>query len=127
MDANGLKARVASLTPAKFEEWTCAALIYLGWQNVKHVGGSRDRGVDVRGEWQGKRCIVQCKHYRGKLVPPGDVRGLVGTRNIHHSQRAYLITTGCFGYQCFVEIQRKPVELWDLDTLAVHLSNAAFQ
>ena len=87
------------------------------------MGGRGDRGVDIRGVYQGKKCIVQCKHYQGRLVPPNEVRALVGTRNIQRVQRAYLISSGIFGYQCFQEVSNKPVELWDLETLATHLNN----
>jgi hypothetical protein len=114
---------VQNLSSAEFEHWVKDRLVELGWQQARVMGGRGDRGVDIRGIYQGKKCIVQCKHYKGRLVPPNEVRALVGTRNIQRAQRAYLITSGKFGYQCFHESDRKPVELGDLETLATHLNN----
>lgn len=119
-----LFASVRQLSGKEFEHWVGDRLTEMGWQQVRVMGGRADRGVDIRGVYQGKRCIVQCKHYPGRVVPPNEVRALVGTRNIQRAQRAYLITSGQFGYQCFHEVYRKPVELWDLETLATHLNNS---
>ena len=118
-----LSSNVQNLSGAEFEHWVKDRLIELGWQQARVMGGRGDRGVDIRGVYQGKKCIVQCKHYQGRLVPPNEVRALVGTRNIQRAQRAYLISSGIFGYQCFQEVSNKPVELWDLETLATHLNN----
>lgn len=123
--SSSLTEAASHLSPDAFEIWIAQLLVRIGWQDVVRVGGSRDRGVDIRGKYQGQKCIVQCKHYPGKLVPPNDVRALVGTWNIQHGvKRAYLITSGRFSHQCFKEVNKKPVELWDLDTLEVHLQNA---
>ncbi len=121
----GLAQSVQHLSGAEFEHWVKDRLADLGWQQLRVMGGRADRGVDIRGIYNGKKCIVQCKHYRGRMVPPNEVRALVGTRNIQRAQRAYLITSGQFGYQCFQEAHKKPVELWDLETLATHLNNQA--
>lgn len=120
----GLQLYTKTLSPRQFEHWVADRLTDIGWDQVKVSGGKADRGVDIRGVYDGKRCIVQCKHYPDRLVPPNEVRALVGTRTIQRAQRAYLITSGKFGYQCFAEVNGKPVELWDIETLAIHLSNA---
>lgn len=121
--ARDLALIVSQQTPTQFEHWVAERLTELGWQQVRVMGGRGDRGVDIRGTYQGKRCIVQCKHYPNKLIPPNEVRALIGTRNIQRAQRAYLVTSGRFGDQCFKEIHRKPIELWDLESLATHLNN----
>jgi HJR/Mrr/RecB family endonuclease len=118
-----LKDSAAALDDKGFEEWVAQMLTYLGWQNVQLVGGGRDRGVDIRGVFNGEKCIVQCKHYKGRLVPPNEVRALVGTLHIQKAKRGYLITSGRFGHQAFVEVHKKPVELWDLETFAAHIRN----
>jgi hypothetical protein len=118
-----IKDSAAALDHEGFETWVAQMLVYLGWQNVQRVGGGRDRGVDIRGTFNGEKCIVQCKHYNGRLVPPNEVRALVGTLSIQKAKRGYLITSGRFGHQCFAEAHKRPVELWDLDTLAIHVRN----
>jgi len=123
LSGSALASSVQHLSGPEFEHWVKDRLEEMGWQQLRVMGGRGDRGVDIRGVYHGKKCIVQCKHYRGRLVPPGEVRALVGTRNIQRAQRAYLVTSGKFGYQCFHEVNNKPVELWDLETLATHLNN----
>lgn len=123
VSGSSLERSVWHLSGTQFEYWVGDRLVELGWQDVQVTGGPGDRGVDIRGNYHGKRCVVQCKHHPGRPVPPQDVRELVGTRNIQRAQRAYLITSGRFGHQCFREIYRRPVELWDLETLATHLNN----
>lgn len=118
-----IKDSAAALDHDGFETWVAQMLVYLGWQNVQRVGGGRDRGVDIRGTFNGEKCIVQCKHYNGRLVPPNEVRALVGTLTIQKAKRGYLITSGRFGHQCFAEAHKRPIELWDLDTLATHVRN----
>jgi HJR/Mrr/RecB family endonuclease len=114
----------STMNGRQFEHWTAHMLTKLGWSNVKVKGGSGDRGIDITGiNPSGQLSIIQCKHYSGRTIPPNEVRALIGTKTIHRQQRAYLITSGVFGPQCFAEVGSRPIELWDLKELAVKLVN----
>ena len=91
-----LLANARSLSPADFERRVHILLQDLGWTQLEHVGGTGDRGVDLRGTYQQRRYIVQCKRFKG-LVGPQYVRDLEGTRQHEGATCALLVTTGHFG------------------------------
>lgn len=121
-----LRAEMQSLSPDAFEERVRLLLADLGWSKLARRGGSGDRGVDLVGEYQGQRYIVQCKRY-AKSVPPAHVRDLVGARVIQGADRALLVTTGAFTAQGYAEAKGQPVELWDGTMLAERAQAAAAQ
>ncbi|NOK62264.1 MAG: hypothetical protein GFH27_549331n3 [Chloroflexi bacterium AL-W] len=104
------------LSPNDFELRIQHLLQDLGWERVEQIGGSGDGGVDIRGIYQGQRCIVQCKRYRGR-VEPKYIRDLEGARSHEQADRAFLITTGYFTEQGYQWAVGKPIELWDGATL----------
>lgn len=119
-----LRSEMQSLTPDAFEERVKLLLADLGWTKLARRGGSGDRGVDLVGEHQGQRYIVQCKRYT-KAVPPAHVRDLVGARVIQGADRALLVTTSGFTAQGYAEAKNQPVELWDGLTLTERAREAA--
>ncbi|RRR67036.1 MAG: restriction endonuclease [Candidatus Viridilinea halotolerans] len=119
-----LRAELMSLSSTQFEERTKLLFADLGWRNLQLRGGSGDRGVDIDGEFEGKRYIIQCKRYT-KNVTPAMVRDLVGTLHIQKADRAILITTSGYTKQGYQEAQGLPVELWDGAMLAEQIARAA--
>lgn len=120
---NLLRRELLALKPAEFEERVLLLLKDLGWTNLRLRGGSGDRGVDLEGEFQGQRYIVQCKRY-SKPVPPSMVRDLAGALHIQRADRALLVTTSSFTPQGYEEIRNLPIELWDGDVLARKIREA---
>lgn len=119
-----LQAELGSLTPTQFEERVKLLLSDLGWTNLQLRGGRGDRGVDLVGQYEGKRYIVQCKRY-AKNVAPAMVRDLVGALHIQQADRALLITTSGFTTQGYAEARDQRVELWDGKVLAEQIARAA--
>lgn len=119
-----LRKELYALTPAEFEERVLLLLEDLGWSNLRLRGGSGDRGVDLEGEFQGVRFIIQCKRY-SKPVPPSMVRDLVGALHIQRADRTLLVTTSSFTSQGYAEARDQAVELWDGNILAQKISEAA--
>jgi HJR/Mrr/RecB family endonuclease len=115
---------VRQLSWRQFESYVQLLLRDLGWEQVKHTGGSRDGGIDLRGTYNGEQWIVQCKHRttRNDLVEPGVVRDLLGRLGIEarhgRATRALVVTTGRFGPDSRAHERQEPVELWDGDELA---------
>lgn len=120
---NLLRRALLALTPSEFEERVLLLLKDLGWTNLRLRGGSGDRGVDLEGEFQGQRYIVQCKRYN-KAVPPSMVRDLAGALHIQRADRALLVTTSSFTRQGYEEVRDLPIELWDGDILARKIKEA---
>jgi restriction system protein len=118
-----LQKALLALTPSEFEERVLLLLKDLGWTNLRLRGGSGDRGVDLEGEFQGQRYIVQCKRYT-KAVPPSMVRDLAGALHIQRADRALLVTTSSFTRQGYEEARNQPIELWDGDILARKIKEA---
>ncbi|MGQ9895731.1 MAG: restriction endonuclease [Roseiflexus sp.] len=118
-----IRKELLALTPAEFEERVLLLLKDLGWSNLRLRGGSGDRGVDLEGEFQGVRYIIQCKRY-SKSVPPSMVRDLVGALHIQKADRALLVTTSSFTAQGYAEARDQAVELWDGKILAQKISEA---
>lgn len=100
-----------------FERRVAALLADLGWQHVRHVGGRSDKGVDITGLYNKQTYVIQCKHYKGRLVTPNDVRALLGTVDEQQVQRGLLVTSGRFGEGSWEIARKRPVDLWDADTL----------
>lgn len=111
-----LKTDISALSPDQFEERIEALLRDMGWSGVKRVGGRGDRGVDLRGEYQGQTYVVQCKHK--PKVTPSEMRDFVGTRLNQKADRGLFVTSGLFSNQARLEARENPLELWDGDDLA---------
>jgi hypothetical protein len=64
---------------------------------VRRLGGAKpDGGVDLIAEQDGRRIVVQCKHWRKWTVSPRHIRELVGVKAIAHADKAVLVTLrGC--------------------------------
>ena len=112
-----------ALTPTQFEERVQLLLADLGWTELQRRGGGGDRGVDLVGQHDGLRYVVQCKRYT-KRVPPAMVRDLVGALHIQKADRAILVTTSGFTTQGHAEVRDQHVELWDGDILAAQIARA---
>ena len=118
-----LRAELLALSPTQFEERVQLLLADLGWTQLQRRGGSGDRGVDLVGQYEGERYVIQCKRYT-KKVSPAMVRDLVGTRAIQQADRALLVTTSGFTKQGYDEVREQPVELWDGDILEEQIARA---
>jgi restriction system protein len=86
---------VDTMTGPAFERYVADLLRRSGCRRVRVSGGSGDMGADVTAySPSGRRIVVQCKRYRGRLGSP-DVQRFAGTaRQIHGADEALLVTTG---------------------------------
>lgn len=111
------------LKPTDFEKRIELLLRDLGWKHVEHVGQTNDRGVDLRGSYQGRTYVIQCKRYKN-LVQPEKVRELLGVRENEGAQGAILVTTGRFGPGSSDFARKHQIELWDGEVLGQKLREA---
>lgn len=96
-----------SMTGTQFEHYVARLLRASGCRRVKVCGGAGDLGADVVGYApDGRRLVVQCKRYKGKLGSP-DVQRFAGTvRDVHRADVALLVTTG-FATQPAIAVARR--------------------
>lgn len=114
---NLTRRKLLYLKPTEFEKRVQLLLQDLGWKNVRHRGGRGDRGVDLVAEGEDGSWIVQCKRYKGNVLPK-EVRELIGTLTIQKADGAILVTTGRFTEQGWKEASGHRIDLWDGKTLA---------
>ena len=76
-----------------------------------------DKGVDLFLERDGKTMIIQCKSYK-KTIGPKVVRELYGTLMDVGTDKAILAAPRGFTRGVYEFVKDKPIELWDVDTLA---------
>jgi restriction system protein len=109
-------ASLYALSPAAFERYVAALFRQKGY-HVNVRGGSGDHGVDLEvvGKY-GKRAIVQCKRYQGKI---GEelIRELYGTMVHEQVAHAFLVTTAEITPAARQWAQTKPITLIDGETL----------
>ncbi|WP_234352851.1 restriction endonuclease [Streptomyces sp. NRRL B-1140] len=84
-----------ALSPTEFEYAVAELCRKDGCTRVQAIGGAGDLGADVVAYTpDGRKVVIQCKQYRGKVASP-DLQRFAGTVfNIHHADVAVLVTTG---------------------------------
>lgn len=97
----------------EFEQVCAAAYRKRGWTAQIQGGGGADGGIDlVLSRPSGKRWLVQCKHYQGR-VGIKVVREMFGLLAHENAQRMVIIATSGFTKECWPFVQGKPIELMD--------------
>lgn len=84
-----------ALSPAEFEREVAELCRKDGCTRVQTTGGAGDLGADVIAYApDGRKLVIQCKQYRGKVASP-DLQKFAGTVfQIHRADVALLVTTG---------------------------------
>lgn len=90
-----------------FERDVARALILAGFEDVRVVGGSNDKGADILGVKGGKIWVVQCKHTT--LAPPSKdaVAEVVAAGKFYQADRMVVATSRRPGPAFTQEIERQ--------------------
>ena len=85
----------------EFEEYTAELLRSMGFKDVKRVGRTADRGVDVEAYQEDAfgfktKYIVQCKFYEEGLVSSPEMQKFCGAMSIHEASRGIFVTSSTF-------------------------------
>ena len=85
----------------EFEEYTAELLRSMGFLDVKRVGRTADRGVDVEAYQEDAfgyktKYIVQCKFYDEGLVSSPEMQKFIGALSIHNASRGIFVTSSTF-------------------------------
>lgn len=89
------------LSGREFEESTAELLRAMDYVDVKRVGKTADRGVDVIGYHMDQlgyrsKIIVQCKFYDKNPVSSGELQVFVGALATHEAERGIFVTSSFF-------------------------------
>jgi hypothetical protein len=79
---------------------------------TKVVGQQGDHGVDIELHKEGKKAIVQCKHYKDTVGEPFVVN-LLGAIVANNAHEAFLVTTGKFTLNARRYSEGSPIHLID--------------
>lgn len=83
---------------------------------VRTTTASRDHGVDLYLEKEGKKYVVQCKTYK-KTLGPNIARDLYGTMTAEEADGAFLVAPSGFSDSTMEFCKGKPITLLDIDGL----------
>lgn len=118
---------LARISPREFEEEVARLITMRTGCHTQVVGGSGDRGVDIKVYDANRRLVgvVQCKRYRpGKALPPMFVREMATVKQMHQVNIAYIATTAYFTRKSQEEARLLGVRLIDGRDLK-HISRKA--
>lgn len=92
---------ITNLNATEFEEHTAELLRLMGFVDVKRVGRTADRGVDVEAYQEDvfgykTKYIVQCKFYDEGLVSSPEMQKFIGAISIHNASRGIFVTSSTF-------------------------------
>ena len=103
---------MARLSPTDFEV-ACAALFQSMGFNTSLTRTTGDDGVDIILSRNGRKDIVQCKHYFNRTVGNVEVRNLLGAKQDFEATEAYLLTSGSFSGPAWELARRNAgIHLW---------------
>ncbi|MCW4012509.1 MAG: restriction endonuclease [Candidatus Bathyarchaeota archaeon] len=111
-----------------FEELIADLLRSMGYLDVRRVGGTADRGVDVEGYREDEfghktKYIVQCKFYDTAPVSSPDIQKFAGALTIHGADRGIFFTSSTFTREAIEIAEDNPITLIDGDKLAELCTN----
>ncbi|MHA1972501.1 MAG: restriction endonuclease [Candidatus Hodarchaeales archaeon] len=111
-----------------FEEQIADLLRSMGYLDVRRVGGTADRGVDVEGYREDEfghktKYIVQCKFYDTAPVSSPDIQKFAGALTIHGAERGIFFTSSTFTREAIDIAKDNPITLIDGEKLAELCAN----
>ena len=89
-----------------FERDVARLLVYNGFDDVRVVGGSGDRGADVLGVKKGQLWVIQCKYTSGGYPPPSAVDEVGEAARFYGADRIFVASSRPIGPGTRERIQR---------------------
>ncbi|SLN25156.1 DEAD/DEAH box helicase family protein [Ruegeria meonggei] len=89
-----------------FERDVARLLMHAGFEDVRVVGGSGDKGADVLGVKNGETWVVQCKHTTSAPAPKTAVQEVVDAGTFYKANRMIVATSRAIGGGIEAEVDR---------------------
>ena len=103
-----------------FERDVARLLVANGFEDVRLVAGSGDRGADVLGVKAGSLWVVQCKFVSNQYPPAGAVDEVVEAARFYEADRLVVAASRSFGPATLAAVKR-----WSILGITVELLSAA--
>src|SRR5262249_210915 len=103
-----------------FERDVARLLVANGFEDVRVVGGSGDKGADVLGVKRGELWVIQCKFVTNQYPSPAAVDEVVEAARFYEANRRVVAAWGGFGPATFAAVKR-----WESLGIKVELLPAA--
>lgn len=97
----------------EFELLLATAFRRIGYDVEVRGGGGADGGVDLVLSEEGKKTLVQCKHWNRQQVGVGVVRELYGVMNAEVAEAGIIVTGGAFSEDARAFAHDRQIELVD--------------
>ena len=115
---------VDSYTGYEFEEYLVILLIALGFKNVKRVGGSGDRGVDIIATRSNLKYGFQAKRYdKNSFVGNKAVQEIYTGVTVRGLDRGIVVAPAKYSSDAIGTALQTNIELWNRETLSQHLTD----
>lgn len=115
---------VDSYTGYEFEEYLVVLLKALDFRNVKRVGGSGDRGVDIIADRSNLKYGFQAKRYdKNSFVGNKAVQEIYTGVTVRGLDRGIVVAPANYSSDAVGTALQTNVELWDRETLSQHLTD----
>lgn len=89
-----------------FERDVARLLVANGFEDVRVVGGSGDRGADVLGVKSGELWVVQCKFVTNQYPSPSAVDEVVESSRFYQANRLVVAASRSFGPATFAAVKK---------------------
>src|SRR5215472_13901590 len=89
-----------------FERDVARLLVGNGFEDVRVVGGSGDKGADVLGVKRGELWVIQCKFVTNQYPSPAAVDEVVEAARFYEANRLVIAASRAFGPATFAAVKR---------------------
>lgn len=111
LDAQKDSESIRSLNWREFEELLAEAYRRKGYNVIENSQLGPDGGIDVRLYKDGRRYLVQCKHWKSQKVGVSVVREMLGLITAENAHRGLVVTSGTFTEEALRFAQSQPIDL----------------
>jgi restriction system protein len=125
-DAQADLASIRGLSWQEFEKLIAEWFHRIGYTVSEQGGSSADGGIDLIATGPHEKILVQCKHWRDRMVGVAIVRELYGVMTAEAASGGALVTSGSFSDDAIAFAAGKSIQLIDgrkLEQLVLSIKN----
>lgn len=113
LDAQADLVSIRGLSWQEFEKLIAEWFHRIGYTVVEQGGSSADGGIDLIARAKDEKILIQCKHWRARMVGVAIVRELYGVMTSEGASGGALVTSGSFSEDAIAFATGKPIQLID--------------
>lgn len=117
------KNYLLELTPSEFEEAVAIMFRGLGY-SAKVTSKTNDKGKDIIMFKDGKKYLVECKHYLKATVGRPALQKFYAAIIEEKAEKGFLVTTGNIAYTVYEYVKDKNIEIINIENLIILMQKA---